>query len=402
VPKSMWTCGNCGRTEWGAVVAGGLMALVLLALAFLWGPNIEGVVWRFLMTWCVGAVGLIFLWVFLAGFIKALRARPAISTLSKTEASNEAQSSASVRTRYKTSRPTSADEWIALLSTSKVSVAERVRIAYEFQWEYADAAEEKLREVLIHDNAVRKAILRKFNAETRADVTRLMEYVEQAAIEAKEEVAHRGLSASSSKPTAKHLRALKVDELVALLKDTEEPQQPSLFRHIILACDTGQNRSALREIFETDSGDRALSRELLRVLITTMWVKGDRRHQLKAGDVLIALGHEFAQHEGEQWFGDVKAEVMLAATGICKSARLKRGAEPFTCRTIYAITLLGDLGDGSALPVLQRLLDKLRSAIDARGETREYVDDGTLVGWKSDKDAVRLIKSAIKEIRDRV
>lgn len=82
-------------------------------------------------------------------------------------------------------------------------------------------------------------------------------------------------------------------------------------------------------------------------------------------------------------------------------AEASRGAQTFDEYINRAIGALGTIGDTSAIPVLEKLLAKVRQKVKEEGVVRQYVDTGIAAGYISTEDDIGCIENAIWRIKKR-
>jgi sulfatase modifying factor 1 len=290
---------------------------------------------------------------------------------------------------------------VTQLALRSLTLDQRVQIAYTVTSEEYDRAKDTLIDVFVKDAELRTAILAKHDADRRASMSRLTHWVEEAAFTAREQAARKALPEDLTRSSDSDLLILKPNELAKLVISAGAQHRGEVLRRIVSVRDTGTNRTTVREIFDQDAEDGVLGREVIHVL-TEMWSRGDEASSRKAVEVLLALRYELGSYRSQQWFREAGAEVVASAVRTCESAELASGTRPFGWKVSTAITLLGDLGDASALPVLHSLLANVREKIDADGESREYVSDGRVFGRRSSADSVTHVEKAISDLGKRL
>lgn len=86
---------------------------------------------------------------------------------------------------------------------------------------------------------------------------------------------------------------------------------------------------------------------------------------------------------------------------IVDRTKISKGASSYDKYVARAIGTLGDIGDSSAIPVLEKILTKVQKKVEKEGMVREYVDTGIAAGYISPKDDIYNIETAINAIKER-
>lgn len=118
--------------------------------------------------------------------------------------------------RVARSEPSSADEWLSLLSSRSTPVRDRVTIAYTHQYKYCESVKNRLKKLLIEDSDLRRAIQARYEAEREAHEDRLPGPVDYVAMEAHHEQARMELLRDPAEYSWSDLRMLAKSALATV------------------------------------------------------------------------------------------------------------------------------------------------------------------------------------------
>ncbi len=103
----------------------------------------------------------------------------------------------------------------------------------------------------------------------------------------------------------------------------------------------------------------------------------------------------------EKYHADLVPAIQYFSETIDNAVIIKNRADSYDPRVRRAVMSLSEIGDLSALPSLENLLNKVQNKIKEVGVIREYVNDGVMGGYYSTNDGLGSIKSAISRIKER-
>jgi len=142
-------------------------------------------------------------------------------------------------------------------------------------------------------------------------------------------------------------------------------------------------------------GDKGMS-----VLLKAMISKNQRIMHSAARAIYFIL-----MKEGKKSDKDLQVTLEPAIqhlTRVIDDAEIRRGtARSFDEYTSAAIAALGFIGDSSAIPVLERLLSKVKDMQKIQGVIRQYVRTDIAAGYISTEDDIAHVGHAIERIRER-
>jgi len=107
-------------------------------------------------------------------------------------------------------------------------------------------------------------------------------------------------------------------------------------------------------------------------------------HRFPPGRVAFAL----------EQLGD-KGAIPYLVEIIKKAKIIPDGVDPITSNVYSAVSVLGDLGNSSYVPLLENLKQKILD----RGIVKEYVNTGIAAGWISTNDTISMINISIEKLK---